>query len=165
MSVGDNQKQADASEPTKIVIDGLDGFRALKGAKLGPTPPITVTQAMIEQFCTSVQNEEWTHWDVERAKASPFGATIAPGMLTPAYFPKLWFDLVDLRNIDTMLLMGSDRIRLLSPLKCGSQFTMTAEIREVEEREKGIAVHIDATFNVVGQERPVSVTNFIIRYM
>jgi len=149
----------------KVIIDGIDGFRALKGKTLGPTPPEILTQETIEQFCSAVKNDEWTNWDVERAKASHFGATIAPGMLTPAYFPKMWFDLVDIRNIDVMLLNGSDRIRLLSPLKCGAEFTMTATIRDVEDKEKGIAVHIDATFHVVGQERPVSVLNFIIRYM
>jgi len=153
------------TQAEKVKIDGIKGFYALKGKTLGPTQPEKLTQETIEQFCSAVKNDEWTHWDVERAKASPFGATIAPGMLTPAYFPKLWFDLVEIRNVETMLLNGSDRMRLLSPLKCGAEFNMTATIREVEEKEKGIAVHIDATFNVVGQERPVSVLNFIIRYM
>lgn len=148
-----------------VVIDGLDGFRALEGRTLGPSRAVEVTQDIIAQFCGAVENDEWIHWDEERCRASSFGTTIAPGMLTPSYFPRLWFELVEIRNIKSMLMLGSDRIRLLAPLKRGARFQMSVTIARVEEREKGIAVHLDATFHVVGEEKPASIANFIIRYI
>jgi acyl dehydratase len=149
----------------KVVIDGLDGFRALVGKRVGTSAAVEVTQEKIEEFCRAVDNDEWIHWDIERCKKSPFGTTIAPGMFTQAYFSKLWFEMVDIRNIKNMLFMGSDRVRLLAPLKCGSKFTMTVDVAKVEERDKGIAVFYDVTWNVVGADKPVTVATFIIRYM
>lgn len=150
---------------TKVIIDGLNGFRGLAGKRVGVSAPVKVTQEKIEDFCRAVDNDEWIHWDVERCKKSPFGTTIAPGMMTQAYFSKLWFEMVDIRNIGTMLFLGTDRVRLLAPLKCGDEFTMSVDVEKVEEREKGIAVFYDVAWTVSGADKPVTVAKFIIRYM
>ncbi|MGV3655286.1 MAG: MaoC/PaaZ C-terminal domain-containing protein [Noviherbaspirillum sp.] len=149
----------------KQIISGLDGFRALVGKTIGPSRPVEVTQERIESFCRAVDNDEWIHFDAERCKEAGFGATIAPGMLTQAFFSKLWFDMVDIRDVPKMLFLGSDKVRLLAPLKCGQSFTMSVTVQRVEEKENGIAVYLDVTWNVVGQEKPVTVATFIIRYM
>lgn len=149
----------------KVVIDGLAGFRAMVGKTLGPSEPIEVTQQRIESFCHAVDNDEWIHFDEERCRQAGYGTTIAPGMMTQAYFSKLWFQLVDIRNVPRMLFLGSDRVRLLAPLKKGQAFTMSATIARVEEKDNGIAVYLDCTWNVIGQEKPVTVATFVIRYM
>lgn len=149
----------------KMVIDGLDGLRKLAGKTIGTSRQIEVTQEKIEQYCLSVDNHEWIHWDVERCKNSPLGNTIAPSWFTISYYTKLFFEMVELKNIPNMLAMGSDRIRLLSPLTAGTKFTLTVKVGDVEERDNGIAVHYDATWNAVGQERPICVADIIIRYM
>jgi acyl dehydratase len=149
----------------KVIIDGLDGFRSMVGKTIGPSDPIEVTQQRIESFCHAVDNDEWIHFDEERCRKAGYGTTIAPGMLTQAYFSKLWFQLVDIRNVPRMLFLGSDRVRLLAPLKKGQAFTMSATIARVEEKDNGIAVYLDCTWNVVGQEKPVTVATFVIRYM
>lgn len=149
----------------KVIIDGLDGFRKMVGKSIGPSDPIEVTQQRIESFCHAVDNDEWIHFDEERCRQAGYGTTIAPGMMTQAYFSKLWFSLVDIQNVPRMLFLGSDRVRLLAPLKKGQAFNMSATIARVEEKDNGIAVFLDCTWNVVGQEKPVTVATFVIRYM
>jgi len=149
----------------KVIIDGLDGFRKLVGKTIGPSDPIEVTQQRIESFCHAVDNDEWFHFDEERCRQAGYGTTIAPGMMTQAYFSKLWFQMVDIRDVSRMLFLGSDRVRLLAPLKKGQAFTLSATVARVEEKDSGIAVLLDCTWNVVGQEKPVTVATFIIRYM
>ena len=149
----------------KLIIDGLDGFRALAGKPIGTSAPVRVTQERIEKFCESVDNDEWIHWDIERCKASPFGNTIAPSMFTLAYFSKVIFQLVEIVNVPNMLFLGSDRVRLLAPLVCEDEFTLTVRVDRVEEKKNGIAVFYDVTWNVVGKEDPIAVALFIIRYM
>lgn len=163
MNLPHSELQSDGS--SKRVIDGLDGFRALVGKRIGTSEPVEVTQEKIEEFCRAVDNTEWIHWDLERCKKSSFGTTIAPGMYTQSYFSKLWFDMVEIVNVGNMLFLGSDRVRLLSPLKCGDRFTMSVDVANVEERENGIAVFYAVTWNVVGAEKPVTVAIFIVRYM
>ncbi|MGQ9367032.1 MaoC/PaaZ C-terminal domain-containing protein [Azospirillum sp. ST 5-10] len=148
----------------KVVIDGLDGFRRLEGKSVGTSAPVTVTQDMIERFCGAVGNTEWIHLDVERCRASPFGTTIAPGMLAQSLFSRLWFDMVDIRNVSQMLFMGSDRVRLLAPLKEGQAVTMTAAVDRVEEKGNGITVHLGLSWMVAGADKPVTVATFLIRY-
>lgn len=149
----------------KLVIDGLEGFRRLAGQEIGTSQPLEITQERIEQFCRATDNYEWTHWDVERCKASPWGNTIAPSFLAPGLFASQLFQMVEIVNVNTMLFQGSDRIRLISPLVCGSRLTQTIRIDRVEERDKGIAVYYDVTWNVQGKEKPIAVAMFIIRYM
>ena len=149
----------------KLTIDGLGGLRALAGKTLGTSQPVRVTQARIEEFCRSVDNDEWIHWDVERCKASPFGNTIAPSMFTLAYFSKLYFEMVEIRNIPNMLFLGSDRVRLLAPLVCDQEFTITVKVDRIEEKKNGINVMYDVAWNVVGNDDPIAVGLFIIRYM
>jgi acyl dehydratase len=149
----------------KVIIDGLDGFRSMVGKTIGPSDPIEVTQQRIESFCHAVDNDEWIHFDEERCRQAGFGTTIAPGMMTQAFFSKLWFQMVDIRNVPRMLFLGSDRVRLLAPLKKGQAFNMSATIARVEEKDNGIAVYLDCTWNVIGQEKPVTVATFVIRYM
>ena len=149
----------------KVIIDGLDGFRKMVGKSIGPSDPIEVTQQRIESFCHAVDNDEWIHFDEERCRQAGYGTTIAPGMMTQAYFSKLWFSLVDIQNVPRMLFLGSDRVRLLAPLKKGQAFNMSATIARVEEEDNGIAVFLDCTWNVVGQEKPFTVATFVIRYM
>ncbi|MGB3273542.1 MAG: MaoC/PaaZ C-terminal domain-containing protein [Xanthobacteraceae bacterium] len=148
-----------------IVIDGLSGFAPLEGTTLGTAGPIEITQDRIDQFCRSTENTEWIHWDEERCKASPFGTTIAPGMMAAALFPKLFFDLVEIRNVDTMLFQGSDRIRLLAPLVQGARLTQTVKVGRVEPRERGLSVSYDVTWNTVGSDKPIGVATFVVRYM
>ncbi len=149
----------------KQIIKGLDGFRTLVGTTIGPSQPLEVTQERIEKFCAAVDNDEWIHFDVERCKEAGFGTTIAPGMLTQAYFSKLWFDLVDIHDVPRMLFLGSDKIRLLTPIKCGQSFTMSATVQRVEEKENGVAVYLDVVWNIVGNTKPACIGTFIIRYM
>ena len=148
---------------SKRVIDGLDGFRALVGETIGTSGLVEVTQQRIEQFCESVDNDEWIHWDVERCKASPFGNTIAPSMFTLAYFSKLFFEMVEIENVPNMLFLGSDRVRLLAPLVCGEKFNIT--VKRVEEKKNGINAFYESTWNVEGKDNPIAIGIFIIRYM
>src|SRR3546814_427169 len=146
-------------------IDGIDGFKKCNGQQIGPSELVLVTQERIEAFCHAVDNDEWIHFDKERCVSAGFGNTIAPGLLTQAYFSKLWFDMVDIVNIPRMLFLGSDKVRLLAPLKCEQEFTMTVTVANVEDKDNGIAVYLSVVWNVIGQEKPVTIATFIIRYM
>ena len=101
-----------------IVIDGMNGLRALADRSLGTSEPVRLTQESINQFCHAVGNDGWMHLDVKRAKASHFGNTIAPSMLTLAYFSTVFQQMVEVVNVPNMMLLGADRIRLLRPLVC-----------------------------------------------
>ena len=153
------------TDPEKITIDGIPGLRSLEGKRLFVSPPIEVTKERIQEFCRSVENDEWIHWDEERAKASPLGGLIAPAMFVPALFPKVFWDHVEIENIPDILFLGTDRIRLLKPVVAGSALTVSAELARVEDRGQGVAAYYGASFDTVGDTSgPAAVATFIVRY-
>ena len=52
------------------------------GKEICVTNWITADQQRIDKFAEATGDFQWIHVDVERAKASPFGGTIAHGFLT-----------------------------------------------------------------------------------
>jgi hypothetical protein len=54
----------------------------LVGQEVAVSDWITVTQEQVNLFAQATGDHQWIHVDVERAKAGPFGAPIAHGLLT-----------------------------------------------------------------------------------
>jgi acyl dehydratase len=64
------------------VVEGADGLRALIGEQLGYTDWLPVAQDQVDRFADATGDHQWIHVDQERAKAGPFGQTVAHGLLT-----------------------------------------------------------------------------------
>ena len=147
----------------KLVIRGLDDFLAREGTLLFASPPKEASKEQIQQFCRSVNQMDWFHFDEERAAASPFGAIVAPGMFTLSLIHSTYFENVELEGLRALFL-GSDRFRILRPVKAGDKLSLHFTVALVEKREAGFAVHYDFTWHVEGEEQPVTLGNFIVRY-
>jgi acyl dehydratase len=147
----------------KLVISSLEDFRAREGEVLFTSAPLTATRDMIQQFCRSVNQLDWFHFDEERCAASPFGAIVAPGMFTLSLIHSVYFDNVELHGLRALFL-GSDRFRILRPVKAGDHLSLTFTVNTVEVRDEGFAVHYDFSWQVNGEEQPVTLGNFIVRY-
>ena len=147
----------------KLVINSLEDFQAREGQQLFVSPPLTASKEMIQQFCRSVNQLDWFHFDEERCAASPFGAIVAPGMFTLSLIHSVYFDNVELKGLRALFL-GSDRFRILRPVKAGDQLSLKFSVARVEIRDEGFAVHYDFSWHVNGEEQPVTLGNFIVRY-
>lgn len=147
----------------KRIITGLGDFQANTGNVLFTSAPLVASKEMIQQFCRSVNQLDWFHFDEERCAASPFGAIVAPGMFTLSLIHSVYFENVELQGLRALFL-GSDRFRILRPVKAGDQLSLTFVVARVEEREEGFAVHYDFSWHSNGEEQPVTLGNFIVRY-
>lgn len=147
----------------KLIIKSLRDFQVREGEVLFTSPALTADKAVIQQFCRSVNQMDWFHFDEERCAASPFGAIVAPGMFTLSLIHSVYFDNVELRGLRALFL-GSDRFRILRPVKAGDQLSLVFKVGSVELREEGFAVHYDFSWHANGEEQPVTLGNFIVRY-
>ena len=93
------------------------------GKEICVTDWVTVDQQRIDKFAEATGDFQWIHVDVERAKTSPYGGTIAHGFLTLSllggfYEPYLQhaFPFCDLG-----LNYGLNKIRFTSPVRSGSR--------------------------------------------
>lgn len=67
----------------KISFDSIAALKAFAGQPAAVGQPIVVDQSAIDTFGDVVHDRQWIHVDPVRAAAeSPFGTTIAHGLLT-----------------------------------------------------------------------------------
>lgn len=147
----------------KLVIRSYDDFLSREGQTLFTSTPTEVSTEQIQQFCRSVNQMDWFHFDEERCKASDFGAIVAPGMFTLSLIHSCYFENVELEGLRALFL-GSDRFRILRPVKAGDKISLHFTVARVEERDSGFAVHYDFSWHVEGEDKPVTLGNFIVRY-
>ncbi len=98
------------------------------GQELAVSDWLVVDQARIDAFAECTGDHQWIHVDVARAKAGPFGATIAHGFLTLSLVPGLtsgaWAEGL---GLEATLNYGLDRVRFLTPVRAGSRVRNSRE--------------------------------------
>ena len=67
----------------------FEEIEAAAGEEIGVTDWVQITQERVDQFAEATGDTQWIHVDVEKAKAGPFGGTIAHGYLTLSLVPWL----------------------------------------------------------------------------
>lgn len=143
----------------------LDELPALVGEVLGPSEPVTITQHHIDEFAEATFDHQWIHVDVDRAAAGPFGQTIAHGYLTISLGPALLWSMIDVADADQVINYGLERVRFPSPLRSGSQVSMTATIADVQPCPGGYQLTVDGVFAVPGAAKPVCVARALFRFL
>ena len=104
------------------------------GRPLGPGAPRVITQADVDAFAQLTGDHQWIHVDVERAERGPFGSTLVPGLLLLSLVPQWLTELLSPLDSDSVLTVGYDSVRFLSPVKVPSTLAATATLRDTEER-------------------------------
>lgn len=135
------------------------------GAKLGPTEWRRIDQAAIDAFAEVTGDAQWIHVDPERAKAGPFGATLAHGYLTLSLCSTFLFELFEVTDADSAINYGLDRVRFPAPVLVDSRVRASAEIQEVVPHPWGVQVKFVFTFEREGVDKPVCIAEVLTRYL
>jgi acyl dehydratase len=150
------------SETSGLVTD-MAGLRELAGQHAGFTEWQTMEQDRVNQFADATDDHQWIHVDVERAKDSPFGGTIAHGYLTLSLVAPIMGQLVKVTDATTGINYGLDRVRFPAPLPVGSRWRGGAELLEVTEIPGGLQMKVRVTIEVEGAEKPSMVAEALVR--
>jgi acyl dehydratase len=141
----------------------LAGLPALVGGSLGHSEWTEMTQAEVDAFADLTGDHNFIHVDVERARRTPFGATIAHGFLTLSLLAPLTQRL-SVTDAALTINYGLDRVRFPAPLLVGARFRATATIAEVTALEGGAQVKLDASVEVEGTPKPALVAECLLRF-
>jgi len=136
----------------------------LKGRDLGSSRWWEVTQEQVSTFAKLTGDEQWIHVDTERAKAGPFGTTIAHGFFVLSCSTGLLYELLEVRNATQILNYGLNRVRFTAPTPVGSRLRMGLKVTDVAEVAGGYQVTFGLTFERDGQQKPVCVAELVFRY-
>jgi acyl dehydratase len=146
------------------VFSGLDELRAAAGTSIGSSDWLTVTQDRIDLFAEATGDHQWIHVDVERAKAGPFGSTIAHGYLTLSLLPVLVSQVYTVEGVRMAVNYGLDRVRFPAPVPSGSRVRAHVTVLEVADVTGGIQVRSEVTVEAEGQAKPVCVAVSLARF-
>ncbi|GAA0472816.1 MULTISPECIES: MaoC family dehydratase [Streptomyces] len=146
------------------VFGSLDELRGAVGEELGPSDWLEVDQKRIDLFADATGDHQWIHVDQEKAKAGPFGTTIAHGYLTLSLLPALVPQLMRVDNVKMGINYGTNKVRFPSPVPVGSRVRATAKIAEVAEVAGGVQLTTVVTVEREGGDKPACVAESVSRF-
>ena len=146
------------------VFDRPQDLIGAQGTQLGPTEWLAIDQARVDGFAEVTEDRQWIHVDVERAKAGPFGGTIAHGYLTMSLVNHFLPQLIEVRGFTHAVNVGADRLRFLNPVRVGARIRGKGEIVGVEEVKGAVQSVVRVTVEIEGEDKPACVVDTISRY-
>lgn len=134
------------------------------GRKIGPTDWRRMTQERVNQFAELTGDHNFIHVDPERARATPFGGTIAHGYLTLALLGPISQQLLVVTDASTSINYGLNKVRYPAPLPVGAEFRGQGEIVQVTPFDGGVQITATFTVEVKGGAKPALVAECLFRY-
>jgi acyl dehydratase len=141
----------------------LDAYKAMVGQEVGVSRWFEIDQDRINQFADVTEDHQFIHVDPERAKATPFGGTVAHGFLTLSLLAPMARD-AQPKVINRVMGInyGFDRVRLMAPVRAGSRIRGRFVLKEVVDRgPKEIMARTEVMVEIEGGERPALVAEWL----
>jgi acyl dehydratase len=148
---------------TPAVLDVAE-LSSRRGGLLGQSSWRRITQDDVDTFGRLTGDEQWIHLDPERAKAGPFGGTIAYGYFTLSLSTVFLEEVVTVKGASLVLNYGSNRVRYPAPVPVGSRVRAAVELPAVEPIPGGVQATFRLTFEVEGSAKPGCVADIVYRY-
>ena len=145
-----------------ITVNGMDELKAAVGQE-AVSDWHDVTQEEINQFAEVTGDDNWIHLDVERAKETPFGGTIAHGYYTLSLGPQFSYKLFKAEGFAFGVNYGTNRVRFPAPMPVGDRVRMRLKLESVEDVPGGAQIVIVQTFEREGGDKPVCVAETLSR--
>ena len=134
------------------------------GMKLGPSDWIELSQQRINAFADCTEDHQFIHVDEAKAKATPFGGTIAHGFLTLSLLAGL-IEKIGVTPENTVMGMnyGFDKIRFLAPVKSGKRVRMVGEVLSVDQKDANrFLTTFGVSIEIEGEDTPALVSEFLL---
>ncbi|MFC8383590.1 MaoC family dehydratase [Nocardia sp. NPDC057272] len=146
-------------------LDGLNGLQQAEGTHLGYSDWHTITQEQIDSFADATGDHQWIHVDADRAKAGPFGGTIAHGYLTLSLVPMLTWQVYTVEGMQMGVNYGANKIRFPSPVPVGSAVRAGIELVSVSQADSGYQVVTRVTVERAGSSKPACVVEAVTMFV
>lgn len=151
--------------PTDYSVTTLAQY---SGHDFGASAPVTLDQQRIDAFADCTEDRQWIHVDTDRAaRESPFGGTIAHGMLTLSLIAGKHMELgiypPDARQV---INYGMEQVRFLAPVPAGATVRVHVRIKSVEAKgDSRFVVRTENEVRIDGVEKPALIAELIAYVM
>jgi acyl dehydratase len=146
-----------------LTINGIEDLKTKVGEELGVSDWYEVTQERVNAFADATGDHQFIHVDPEKAKQTPFGGTIAHGLLTLSLGPAFTEELFTISGLAFALNYGYGKVRFPAPVPVGSKLRMRATLSAVDDVAGGVQFTVTQTYEVEGAEKPSCVAEQLVR--
>lgn len=147
----------------RIKFDSLEELAARVGQEVVVSDWLEITQERINAFADATGDHQWIHVDPQRARESPFGATIAHGFLTMSLLSWFTNESIEFGNSRMGVNYGCNRLRFTAPVKSGSRLRTRFGLKACEPIEGGVQMVWDIKMECEGESKPVLVAEWLTR--
>lgn len=147
------------------VFDGVESVKSAEGEHLGYSDWLEITQERVNQFAEATGDFQWIHVDVEKARATPFGGTIAHGYLTLSLTSYFAMQIARYEGFSMAINYGADKVRFITPVPVGKRIRAGAELLEVTDVNGGIQTKVLVTVEIEGVEKPACIIESLTRWL
>jgi acyl dehydratase len=124
---------------------------------------IEITQKRIDLFAAATGDHQWIHVDPERAKAGPFGTTIAHGFMTLSLLPEMAASAVHIGDTRMGVNYGLNKVRFTAPVPSGSRVRGHFTLLKFEPLEGGAQLTYEVRMEREGSDKPVCIAESVGR--
>ena len=145
----------------------INALKGKIGLHIGTSDWLTVDQAMIDKFADATGDHQFIHVDVEKAKLTQFGGTIAHGFLLLSLLPvlKADADLPRLEGITMAVNYGGEKVRFIAPVRSGQRVRGHFEMVSLEEKRPGQWQQaFQYTLEIEGEDKPALIAEWISQF-
>jgi len=144
------------------VFNTFEEIETAAGEEIGTTDWVEITQERVDQFADATSDHQWIHVDVDKAKAGPFGGTIAHGYLTLSLVPWLGSQVFDLDTPGAKLNYGLNKVRFPNPVLVGSRVRAKVTLGEVTDVPAGKQLTVKYVIEIEKQDKPACVAETVV---
>ncbi|XUM21624.1 MaoC family dehydratase [Bradyrhizobium oligotrophicum S58] len=141
----------------------LAAYQAMVGQEIGVSSWHVLDQKRIDTYADVIEDHQFIHVDPEKAKATPFGTTIAHGFLTMSLLSVMSYEVMPAIEGTAMgVNYGFDKLRFISPVKSGKRVRGRFVLAEATLRKpKELQSRTNVTVEIEGEEKPALVADWI----
>jgi len=143
----------------------VETLAAKTGSIVGTSRWQVIDQPMIDQFADLISDHQFIHVDPERAKATPYGTTVAHGFLTLSVMGGLAGEVIPrLAGTAMSINYGFDRIRFVAPVRSGRKVRAVVVLKQVEQLDStAVSMAYEVTLEVEDEQKPAVVAQWLVR--
>jgi acyl dehydratase len=125
-----------------------------------------ITQDRINDFANCTEDRQWIHVNIEKAKKSPVGGTVAHGFLVLSLIPYLSHKSILLSYDSKMMInYGMNKVRFINSVRPGSRIRNRAVLEKMEKKGfRRVLVTIKNTVEIENQDKPALVAEALVLF-
>ena len=141
-----------------------EALTPLVGQEIAVSDWWDVSQERIQRFADATDDHQWIHLDAARAAAeSPYGGTIAHGLLTLSLIVPMIYQAVRIAGVGMIVNYGFNKVRFPSAVPAGSRVRARVGVAGVEPVLGGTQVTWAVTIEREGGDKPAVVAEWVAR--